>query len=216
MNRLLTTTFGVAAVALALTACGAEDPDGAKDGPTEITSESKSADADAGDLRNGPVPTADPNDAWEKDLPKEPGREAPVGDKIEFELLEATAKFAHHVDDKAVVECPDVKGDKDEDITCEATFFDQKVEWDVTITGGSMVVNYKYESKQRVLSREYIENALRFKEKTEDVKCELDEEFTVVDPENIDPVTCYSLKDGEQTTWELSVSGYGSASFYRQ
>ncbi|MGH8878997.1 MAG: hypothetical protein ACRD0P_16930 [Stackebrandtia sp.] len=214
MNRLLTTTIGIAAVALALTACGAEDPASeSKDGPTDTATESEGGGIAEGDFRNAPVPDADPKDAWEKDLPAEPDSSAPLGDQIEFELTSAAAEYAHQYDDKAEVGCPDVKGDKDTDITCEMTYFDQKIEWDVAISGGSMVARYEYESDERVMSREFLENALRFKDKTEDVMCELDKDYTVVNPEKTEPVVCHSLKDGEQTNWELSVGGRGDVTF---
>lgn len=214
MNRLLTATIGMAAVALALTACGAEDPPDSDGGPTETVSESEGGgDVAEGDFRNAPVPGADPRDAWEKDLPAEPDREAALGEKIEYELTSAAAEFAHDYDDKAKVDCPEVKGDKDEDVTCEMTYFDQKITWEVSITGGSVVARYEYTSDQQVLSREYLENALRFKAQSEDVLCELDAEYTVVDPKKIDPITCHSLADGKQTAWQLSVGGTGSTTF---
>lgn len=214
MNRLLTTTIGIAAIAMALTACGTDDPpDDSKDGPIDATSESEAEGIAEGDFRNAPVPTNDPKDAWEKDLPAEPDREAPLAEKIEFELVSAAAEYTHQYDDKSEVTCPDIKGDKDEDVTCEMTYFGQKVEWKVSISGGSMVARYEYESEQSVQSREFLENALRYKAQTEDVMCELDEEYTVVNPQKTEPVVCHSLKDGEQANWQLSIGARGAVTF---
>lgn len=216
MNRLLTTTIGLAAVALALTACGAEEPPGSNDGPTDTVTESEGDGIAEGDFRNAPVPEADPKDAWEQDLPTKPGSDKSMGEQIEFELVSAAAEFAHQYDDKAEVECPDVEGGKDKTVTCEMTYFGQKVEWEVSISGGTMVATFEYKSDQSVLSREYLENALRFKAQTEYVMCELDEEFTAVETANIEPITCHSLKDGEQTGWEVSVGSRGATTFSQQ
>lgn len=215
MKRLLTTTVGIAAVALAMTACGAEDPPSSDGGGTDTVTESKDSGGDVadGDFRNAPVPTTDPDDAWEQDLPEEPSRDASLGEQIEYELTSAAAEFSHHYDADASVECPDVKGDKDEDVTCDMTYFGQKIAWDVSISGGSMVARYEYQSDQAVLSREYLENALRFKAEAEDVMCELDAEFTAVNPQEIEPITCHSRKDGTQTVWQLRVGGSGSTTF---
>ncbi|HZE41151.1 MAG TPA: hypothetical protein VE172_20315 [Stackebrandtia sp.] len=217
MYRRIAALAGVAAVALALTACG---PDESASGGSDDTATPSSSPSDDGidksKFRGAPVPKDDPSDAWEKKLPSEPGSGASMDAQIEYALAKETASYAHQYDKKGKADCPDVKAGKAQKITCSVTYFGQKIDWKVSISAGDIVASYDYKSDQRVMSRDYLENALRYEAKTTDVMCELDDAAAVVDPEKVKPIACHSLKDGEQTTWDLSVGSYGDAEFYEK
>ncbi|MGH8877646.1 MAG: hypothetical protein ACRD0P_09940 [Stackebrandtia sp.] len=215
-----TPKLGAVLTALALvftmTACGADSAtDDGKDSTAPTTDSEGGADYD-GEFRDGDVPGSDPNDAWEKDndLPEEPGDGAALDKQIEHELLTATFEFTRELDKDAAVECPKPSSDGG-DIDCETTYFGQKFDWKVSVSGGSVVASYEYESDKRVLSRSFVESTLRFEAETEKVACDI-EEYQLVNPEDVEPAKCYS-QDGDTTTeWELSIGGYGDATFYEK
>lgn len=211
-------TLSVAALAgslFALSACGSDDaPDVTDDAAAVGDTEEAEAAAPSGEFRNGPIPDADPSDNWgEDELPAEPDRDAPFSEGIEHQVLVWTAEFAHDYDPDASVTCDDTDGSTDETITCTATFFGTELPWQIAISGGSMVASFSPESSERIVSRGFVEDALRYEKDTEDVYCDF-EEYVVVDSEADESFECRSLADGEESVWELSLSGYGEAYFY--
>lgn len=210
--------LGVAAVAVAavfaLGACGGEDNGDAGD-DTDAAENEGGGDAEPeGEFRNGPVPEENPDDAWENDsnLPKEPDSGESIAKQVEYELLTDSAQFAREVDPEGAVEC-DIKDGEEGDRTCTATYFGLEFEYAVSLSGTSFV-SYEYEASQRVVSRTYLEDALRYESDSEDVFCDLDE-YELIDPEDF-ALECRSLTEGEEVSWEVSLSAsYGNATFYR-
>lgn len=217
--------LGVAAAAaaalLALSACGgdADDDSSADDANDDAAAEEVDDESDPtvdGDFRNGPVPDSDPVEAWEEawedsdEQPDEPADDEPLSSRIAHALLVDSAEFTKDFDSDGVVECPEF--DDEGDYTCDATYFGHEYQLDVEVTGTGFVASYNYEAHERVVSRDMVEDALRFDTEAEDVFCPI-EEYELIDPDDHD-VECVSSADGEELVWELSLSMYGAISYY--
>jgi|GEM_PF-6190243 len=213
--RTMTIT-ALAGSLFALSACGSEgEPNTSADAQAAPPEVEDDAEAPSGEYRNAPIPAADPADSWGEDqLPQKPSNEDGLRMVIEHGVLVETATFAREFDPDGTAQCPEVSGSKDEAITCTVTYLGLDLEWEVEVKGGNYVSSYSAQAPDRVVSRSFVEDALRFDQQTEDVYCDIDEHH-LTPATGDEKFNCGSLTDGEESTWELVLSRYGEASFYR-
>lgn len=205
-----------AAIAMMVGACGSPSDDAdttstqPTDGPSASASPTESAES-SGEFRSASIPASSPQ-FDEAALPKKPADDAPFKQKIEYKLLSETAEFAQLVDPASKATCPAVDATKDSTIECTVVYKGLSVPWTVKITGGQYVASYRAEAPKKPISREYAENYLRFREKTEEVACDMPE-AVLVTPGADTGITCKSRSDGEITEFDYTVSAYGTARF---
>ncbi|GAA4902106.1 hypothetical protein LX16_0304 [Stackebrandtia albiflava] len=204
-----------ALAAAVLSGCGGEaTPTDSGDAP-EPTATEETQESSGVDFRNGPVPESDPKDAWQDDpgLPEEPADTATLSEQVAYELLLDAVEYTKVVDPEAAVECPAFDFGDNGEYTCTVTYFGLSYDYLTTVSGSGIMANYEYEASERVVAREYVEDALRFDENVTDVFCDM-EEHVLTDPEGY-TVECRSLADGEESVWNAEISAaFGFFSFF--
>lgn len=206
--------------ALALAACGADDPEPAEtDTATveEIEEEpEEAAEVDASSFNQGPIPDEAP-EIDETDLPAEPDSSAPLGDRIAWEALERISTFASTTDPDAAYSCPEIAGEEGESVTCTVNFLGEDFEYSIDIESSGILISYDWDLPEGPLVREVVEDSLRASAETEYVLCDMDNDVERGETGGEAPFLCQSLDEetGDVTEWELSISQYGSFSFYR-
>jgi hypothetical protein len=206
--------------ALALAACGADDPEPAR---TDTTAEDpweeeeETAEVDASAFNQGPVPDETPELDSDADLPPEPASDAPLGDRIAWEALDRVSTFASMADPDATYTCPEIEGEEGESVTCTVTFLSEDFDYTIDVQSSGILINYEWDLPEGPLVREVIEDSLRVSAQTEYVLCDMDSDLERGETGGKAPFLCQSLDEetGDVTDWEISISQYGSFSFYR-
>ncbi|PSK96513.1 hypothetical protein CLV63_111108 [Murinocardiopsis flavida] len=164
-------------------------------------------------LRSGAIPEKT-QQMPESDLPEEPGRDAPFGEKIEWRVLADTNRFARSFDPESTAECPEVDRTRNSTITCTVTYMDTPAEWDVAIKGGRFVSSYKLKPKGRQVVRDIVEDELRLEVDSETVRCDMDP-VHVIDPDGDKQTTCEwgRADDSWKTDEREGVVSIGSYSY---
>lgn len=216
--------LGLAAAgsALALAACGADDPepartDTAADAGDPWEEEEETTEVDASSFNQGPVPDEAPELDSDTDLPPEPGSDAPLGDRIAWEALDRVSTFASTADPDATYTCPQIEGEEGESVTCTVTFLGEEFDYTINIQSSGILINYDWDLPEGPLVREVVEDTLRVSAETEYVLCDMDSDVERGETGGTAPFLCQSLDEetGDVTEWELSISQYGSFTFYR-
>lgn len=204
--------------ALALAACGANEPEPAETdtAAVEEVEEEESPEVDASAFNQGPVPAEAP-EIDEADLPAEPDSSAPLGDRIAWEALERISTFASTVDPDAAYSCPEIAGEEGESVTCTVNFLGEDFEYSIDIESSGILINYDWDLPEGPLVREVVEDSLRASAETEFVLCDMATDLERGETGGEAPFLCQSLDEetGDVTEWELSISQYGAFSFYR-
>ncbi|MGW5875161.1 hypothetical protein ACWFMI_01220 [Nocardiopsis terrae] len=207
--------------ALALAACGGGDPEptetdtAAVEEVEETEEEEETTEVDASSFNQGPVPAEAP-EIDEADLPAEPDSSAPLGDRIAWEALERISTFASVTDPDATAECPEIAGEEGESVTCTVNFLDEEFEYTINIESSGILINYGWEMPEGPLVREVVEDTLRAHTESEYVLCDMESDVERGETGGEAPFLCQSLDEesGDVSDWELSISQYGSFSFY--
>jgi hypothetical protein len=151
------------------------------------------------------------------DLPAEPGSDAPLGDRIAWEALDRVSTFASMADPGATYTCPEIEGEEGESVTCTVTFLSEDFDYTIDVQSSGILINYEWDLPEGPLVREVIEDSLRVSAQTEYVLCDMDSDLERGETGGKAPFLCQSLDEetGDVTDWEISISQYGSFSFYR-
>ncbi|WP_017585869.1 hypothetical protein [Nocardiopsis ganjiahuensis] len=204
--------------ALALAACGADEPapTGTDTAAVEEPEEEEAPEVDASAFNQGPIPAEAP-EIDEADLPAEPDSAAPLGDRIAWDALESVSTFASTTDPEATYTCPEIAGEEGESITCTVNFLGEDWDYSIDITSSGVLINYEWDLPEGPLIREVVEDTLRVSAETEYVLCDMATDLERGVPGEEAPFLCQSLDEatGDVTEWELSISQYGAFSFYR-
>jgi hypothetical protein len=205
--------------ALALAACGTEDPEPVETDTAAveaIETEEEAAEVDASSFNQGPVPDEAP-EIDEADLPAEPDSSAPLGDRIAWEALERISTFASTTDPDATYTCPEIAGEEGEAVTCTVNFLDEDFEYSIDIESSGILVSYDWDLPEGPLVREIVEDSLRASTESEYVLCDMASDLERGETGGEAPFLCQSLDEetGDVSEWELSISQYGAFSFFR-
>lgn len=211
--------LGVAAAgsALALAACGADDPqpaeqDTAAEEAEDVEEEDADGANDGGDFNQGPIPDEAP-EADEADLPDEPADDAPLSERLGWDAIETVSSFAKVGDPDAAADCPDIEGEEGETATCTITYLGEELEYSLEIEGGGILVTYDWELSEAPLQREVVEDTLRVRAETEEVRCDMDDVLMIV-PGADDVATC-EAQDGDRVRdYSVSIGDTGTLSVY--
>ena len=205
--------------ALALAACGADDPvpaetDAAPAEEVELDEE-EAPDTDTSSFNQGPIPPEAP-EIDEADLPAEPDSSAPMGERIAWEALEAVSTFASVTDPDATYTCPDIAGDEGDSVTCTVNFLGEEFEYSINSESTGVLISYDWEMPEGPLVREVVEDSLRESEQTELVLCDMESDVERGETGGEASFLCQSLDEesGDVSDWELSISQYGAFTFY--
>ena len=204
--------------ALALAACGGEDPEPTQPDTAAVEEvEDEPAEVDTSSFHQGPIPDEAPEIDPEADLPAEPDSAASLGDRIAWEALERVSTFASVTDPDATSSCPEIAGEEGESVTCTVTFLDEEFEYSIDISSSGILINYDWDLPEGPLVREVVEDSLRVSAESELVLCDMDSDVERGETGGEAPFLCQSLDEetGDVTEWEISISQYGSFSFYR-
>ncbi|WP_049574077.1 hypothetical protein [Nocardiopsis sp. SBT366] len=204
--------------ALALAACGGDDPEPAQPDTAAVEEvEEEAVEVDTSSFNQGPIPDEAPEIDPETDLPAEPDSSAPLGDRIAWEALERISTFASVTDPDAASTCPEIAGEEGESVTCTVTFLDEEFEYSIDISSSGILINYEWDMPEGPLVREALEDSLRVSAETELVLCDMDSDVERGETGGEAPFLCQSLDEetGDVTEWEVSISQYGAFSFYR-
>lgn len=205
--------------ALALAACGADDPQPAETdtAAVEEVEEEEAPEVDASAFNQGPIPAEAPEIDPEADLPAEPDSSAPLGDRIAWEALERISTFASTADPDAAYSCPEIAGEEGESVTCTVNFLGEDFDYTIDIESSGILISYDWDMPEGPLVREVVEDTLRVSAETESVLCDMATDLERGETGGEGPFLCQSLDEatGDVTEWELSISQYGAFSFYR-
>jgi hypothetical protein len=206
--------------ALALAACGADEPETAETDTAAVeeieeVEEEDAAEVDASEFNQGPIPAEAP-EIDEADLPAEPDSSAPLGDRIAWDALESISTFASMTDPDATYTCPEIAGEEGESVTCTVNFLSEDWEYSIDITSSGILINYEWDLPEGPLVREVVEDSLRVHTDSEYVLCDMASDLERGEPGGEAPFLCQSLDEetGDISEWELSISQYGSFSFF--
>ncbi|GAA1112103.1 hypothetical protein [Nocardiopsis metallicus] len=210
--------LGVAATgaALALAACGTDDPNPAEQeiaAAEDVEEEEESAEPDNGDFREGPVPDQAP-EADEADLPPEPASDAPLGEILGWDGIERVSSFAKVADPDATADCPEIEGEEGESATCTITYLGEELEYSINVQSGGFMLNYTWELSGAPLQRDIVEDTLRVRAETEQVRCDMDEVILVA-PGDDDVASCEALVDDTTRDYSVSIGDVGTLSVYQ-
>ncbi|MBR8741662.1 hypothetical protein [Nocardiopsis sp. MG754419] len=212
--------LAAAGAALALSACGADEPEtGAEDTTAaeavdEVEEEAPEVDTSA--FNQGPVPSERP-EIDEADLPAEPDSSAELSDRIAWEALQRVSTFASVIDPDATSTCPDIAGDEGESVTCTVDYLGEEFEYTIDIESSGILISYDWNLPEGPLVREVLEDTLRFSSDNELVLCDMESDVARGETGGEGPFLCQTLDEatGDVVDWELSISQYGAFSFYR-
>ncbi len=204
--------------ALALAACGADEPAAPETdtAAVEEPEEEETPEVDASAFNQGPIPAEAP-EIDEADLPAEPDSSAPLGERIAWDALESISTFASTIDPEATYTCPEIAGEEGESVTCTVNFLGEDWEYSIDVESSGILINYSWDLPEGPLVREVVEDSLRVSAETEYVLCDMDTDLERGETGGEAPFLCQSLDEatGDVTEWELSISQYGAFSFYR-
>jgi hypothetical protein len=158
MKRITSGSAAAALLCLALSGCGVigDINKAAGDSPPREREAPATTDGGAEEVA---VPSPGPSLDEPQPTTPEPADDAPVIEKIKWELGKQTIETSGVAKDTTATCTPSsISGKEDQTIQCTVTYAGQKVPYSVKIDGGEYVVSYEYLPKKGVLLREVVLN----------------------------------------------------------
>lgn len=162
------------------------------------------ASPDPAEFRQGPIPDALHPEIDEADLPEEPDPNDPLKDRMAWTALQEITDFGGKVDPDADASCPDIDGESGESVTCEVTYLDREIGYQIDIKDTDSVLRYESTADGMPLLREVMEAGLRNFEESEYAVCDMGE-VELVTPNEDTGIECRALNEDEGTAVSYTI-----------
>ncbi len=204
--------------ALAISGCGGSAAD-----PTEIAADGGGAAGepdetpDPTEFREGPVPDELHPQIDVADLPEEPESDDPLSDRMAWTALREITEFGGEVDPDAEASCPDMGGESGEAVTCEVSYLDADIEYEIEIEDSESVLRYESTADGMPLVRDVMEAGLRSYADTEYTVCDMGE-VELVTPNEDSGIECRALDEarGAIVNYVIQPTDSGAPTFVNE
>ncbi|RNL82009.1 hypothetical protein EFW17_20600 [Halostreptopolyspora alba] len=162
------------------------------------------ASPDPSEFHQGAIPDELHPEIDEADLPREPEPDDSLKERMAWTALREITEFGGKVDPDAEASCPEIDGESGESVTCEVTYLDEEIDYQIDIEDNDSVLRYESTADGMPLLREVMEAGLRNFEESEYTVCDMDE-VELVTPNEDTGIECRALNEEEGTVVSYTI-----------